>query len=77
MTGQPITAEDACKYGLVSRVVLEEDLNNEMNKIVNDIKNKSRAVLAFGKDFFYNQLEMSMEEAYKLGTKVMKYFNKL
>ncbi|KNC24204.1 hypothetical protein FF38_02179 [Lucilia cuprina] len=71
MTGHPITAEDAYKIGLASRVVADEELNNEINKIVNAIKNKSRTVLALGKEFFYQQLELPLEEAYKKGTKKM------
>ncbi|KAM7342126.1 enoyl-CoA hydratase domain-containing protein 3, mitochondrial-like isoform 2-T2 [Cochliomyia hominivorax] len=71
MTGHPVTAEDAYKLGLASRVVPENELNNEINKIVNAIKNKSRSVLALGKEFFYNQLELSMQEAYQQGTKKM------
>ncbi|XP_065367244.1 enoyl-CoA hydratase domain-containing protein 3, mitochondrial-like [Calliphora vicina] len=71
MTGHPITAEDAYKQGLANRVVPEDELNNEMNKIVTAIQNKSRSVLALGKEFFYSQLELSMQEAYKQGTKKM------
>lgn len=73
MTGHPITAEDAYKQGLASRVVPEEELNNEISKIVSAIKNKSRSVLALGKEFFYQQLELSQQEAYKQGTKVLFY----
>lgn len=71
MTGHPITAEEACKQGLASRVVPETELNNEMNKIINAIKSKSRSVLALGKEFFYEQLELSLKEAYEKGTKKM------
>uniref|UniRef100_A0A1I8PMP7 Enoyl-CoA hydratase domain-containing protein 3, mitochondrial n=1 Tax=Stomoxys calcitrans TaxID=35570 RepID=A0A1I8PMP7_STOCA len=68
MTGHPITARDAYIQGMVSRVVPESELDNEIVKITNAIKEKSRAVLALGKEFFYKQLELSIEEAYKLGS---------
>ncbi|KAM7342127.1 enoyl-CoA hydratase domain-containing protein 3, mitochondrial-like [Cochliomyia hominivorax] len=71
MTGHPITAEDAYKFGLASRVVSEDELDNEINKIVDAIKNKGRSVLALGKQFFYAQLELPMQDAFKLGVKKM------
>uniref|UniRef100_A0A1A9UGZ4 Enoyl-CoA hydratase domain-containing protein 3, mitochondrial n=1 Tax=Glossina austeni TaxID=7395 RepID=A0A1A9UGZ4_GLOAU len=84
LTGHPITAQDALKYGitqnnyiiyslqgLVSRVVSEADLDKEMEKIIISIKSKSRAVLALGKEFFYKQLELPLEQAYQQAIKKM------
>ncbi|XP_061387422.1 enoyl-CoA hydratase domain-containing protein 3, mitochondrial-like [Musca vetustissima] len=71
MTGHPISAKDAYIQGMVSRVVPTEELDAEIVKIVNAIKQKSRSVLALGKEFFYQQLELTMEEAYQQGAKKM------
>ncbi|XP_075170019.1 enoyl-CoA hydratase domain-containing protein 3, mitochondrial-like isoform X2 [Haematobia irritans] len=71
MTGHPISARDAYIQGMVSRVVPDDELDNEMAKIVNAIKQKSRSVLALGKEFFYKQLEMPLTDAYKHGSKKM------
>ncbi|XP_073845942.1 enoyl-CoA hydratase domain-containing protein 3, mitochondrial-like isoform X2 [Musca autumnalis] len=71
MTGHPITARDAYIQGMVSRVVPNEELDAEIVKITQAIKQKSRSVLALGKEFFYHQLELSLEEAYKQGAKKM------
>ncbi|XP_075170020.1 enoyl-CoA hydratase domain-containing protein 3, mitochondrial-like [Haematobia irritans] len=71
MTGMAITAQEAYSSGLVSRVVREADLDAEVNLITDAIKHKSRSVIALGKEFYYKQLNLPMEEAYKLGAKKM------
>lgn len=57
--------------GLVSRVVPETELEAEMQKVTDAIKHKSRTVIALGKEFYYKQLNLSIEEAYKLGAEVI------
>ena len=54
----------------------ESELDAEMEKITDSIKQKSRAVVALGKEFYYKQLNLSVEEAYKLGSEVNYYFFK-
>ncbi|XP_061387421.1 enoyl-CoA hydratase domain-containing protein 3, mitochondrial-like [Musca vetustissima] len=71
MTGLPLTAQEAYTAGLVSRVVPEKDLDKEVDHITDAIKHKSRSVIALGKDFFYKQLNVPIEEAYKLGAEKM------
>lgn len=48
----------------------EGHLNEEVDKISQAIKAKSRAIIALGKEFFYRQLQLPIEEAYKLGAEV-------
>uniref|UniRef100_A0A1B0B4F0 Enoyl-CoA hydratase domain-containing protein 3, mitochondrial n=1 Tax=Glossina palpalis gambiensis TaxID=67801 RepID=A0A1B0B4F0_9MUSC len=69
LTGHPITAQDALKYGI--RVVPEANLDKEMEKIIASINSKSRAVLALGKEFFYKQLELPLEQANRQAIKKM------
>lgn len=71
MTGLPITAQEAFTAGLVSRVLPESELDAEILKITNAIKHKSRTVIALGKEFYYKQLNLPIEEAYKLGAEKM------
>uniref|UniRef100_A0A6M2DNW5 Enoyl-CoA hydratase domain-containing protein 3, mitochondrial n=1 Tax=Xenopsylla cheopis TaxID=163159 RepID=A0A6M2DNW5_XENCH len=71
LTGLPLTAQEALVAGLVSKVVPEELLDEEINKITSSIISKSRPIIESGKRFFYEQANMSLEEAYKLGTNVM------
>lgn len=42
-----------------------------MQRILDAIKHKSRTVIALGKEFYYKQLNLSIEEAYKLGSEVL------
>lgn len=71
LTGLPISADEALRVGLVSSVVASEELDEELEKICNAIKSKSRAVVSFGKKFYYQQLEMGLQEAYENGSTAM------
>ncbi|KAK7873938.1 hypothetical protein R5R35_012950 [Gryllus longicercus] len=70
-TGLPITAEEALQAGLVSKVVSQDSLEEEVHKIVDSICAKSRSVLELGKKFLYQQLETDIRTAYRLGEEVM------
>lgn len=70
-TGNNLNAIDAVQYGLISRVVEEQDLDKEVEKVIQSILSKSRSILALGKKFFYNQLDKNLEEAYSIGSDVM------
>lgn len=70
-TGEPITAQEAYESGLVTKVVPASELDNEVNKIIEKIKQKSRSVIALGKEFYYKQIDLSLLEAYKLGEDIM------
>uniref|UniRef100_A0A8D8Q0U9 Enoyl-CoA hydratase domain-containing protein 3, mitochondrial n=1 Tax=Cacopsylla melanoneura TaxID=428564 RepID=A0A8D8Q0U9_9HEMI len=72
ITGIPITAQYAYTVGLVTKVISsDKDLENEIKIITNGILENSRSVLALGKQFLYQQLNMSIEEAYKVGGDTM------
>lgn len=71
LTGLPIKADEALSAGLVSSVVPHEKLDEEMDKITNAIKSKSRSVIELGKRFFYEQISMDIKTAYDVGGKVM------
>ncbi|XP_037072728.1 enoyl-CoA hydratase domain-containing protein 3, mitochondrial-like [Pollicipes pollicipes] len=71
LTGLPMSGEEALRAGLVSRLVEPEQLQRETAHTAAAIVRKSRAVIALGKRFFYQQLELPIEEAYRLGSKVM------
>lgn len=70
-TGEPINAQEAYESGLVTKVVPANELDNEVEKIIEKIKHKSRSVISMGKEFFYQQIELSLFNAYDLGEKVM------
>ncbi|GIY29853.1 enoyl-CoA hydratase domain-containing protein 3, mitochondrial [Caerostris darwini] len=71
LTGNNLIAKDAIQAGLISRMVEEQELETETEKVIHSILSKSRSVLALGKKFFYSQLDKSIEEAYSLGSNVM------
>lgn len=70
-TGLPLSAEEALTAGLVSSCVQVEQLDAETEKICNAIKTKSRAVVELGKKFYYEQISMDINVAYKYGEQVM------
>nr|CAH0109740.1 unnamed protein product [Daphnia galeata] len=70
-TGLPITAEEAFKAGLVSRVVAAENLENETQQVIESIHKKSLPVIRLGKNFLNRQVKMDIIEAYKEGESVM------
>jgi enoyl-CoA hydratase/carnithine racemase len=71
LTGLPIPSDEALRVGLVSSVVPSEELDAELVKITDAIKSKSRAVVSFGKKFYYQQLGMDLNAAYKAGATAM------
>lgn len=71
LTGLPITADEALRVGLVSSVVSSDSLDEELERICHAIMTKSRAVVSFGKNFYYQQLGMDLHKAYEIGSTVM------
>ena len=65
MTGHFIDAPTALAWGLVNRVVPGPMLDAEVAALAAQLMDKPRAVLAAGKQFFYRQLEATLEHAYE------------
>ncbi|CAD5123164.1 unnamed protein product [Dimorphilus gyrociliatus] len=70
-TGQPITAEEALRSGLVSRVVRKEALDDCINEIVSDVCGVDRSVISLGKKAFYEQINLPEDEALSKSSCVM------
>ena len=64
VTGEFISASEACEKGLVNRVAPPERLDEEVERLVASIVAKPRESIAMGKGLFYRQLEMNIETAY-------------
>jgi enoyl-CoA hydratase/carnithine racemase len=71
LTGDFISAEEACARGLVNRVVAPDVLDAEVAALVGRILAKPREAIAMGKALFYRQLEMGIESAYQLAGQTM------
>lgn len=70
-TGEPISAETAQIYGLVSRVSRPEALDADALALARHIASKSPLVLRMGKDLFNKHSEMTLEQAYAYASPVM------
>ncbi|HEX9647102.1 MAG TPA: enoyl-CoA hydratase-related protein, partial [Alphaproteobacteria bacterium] len=71
LTGEMISAEAAQALGLVNRVVAPEALDAEVAALAREIAGKSPLTLAIGKEAFYRQVEMGLEDAYAYASRVM------
>ncbi len=71
LSGETIKAEQAKDFKLVNKVVSKSLLEKEILKIANHICSKSTESIVIGKQAFYNQLEMPIEDAYKYTSKIM------
>lgn len=71
LTGDMISAEDAYRIGLVNRVVEAGSAREEALNLARRIAANSAAAVKFGKEAFYQQLEMGVADAYAHATEVM------
>ena len=71
LTGEPIDAATALAWGLVNRVVPADRLDAEVQALARSILAKSRAVIASGKKTFYQQIDDSLDQAYRVATAAM------
>jgi enoyl-CoA hydratase len=63
MTGRPITAEEAQRLGVVSRVVRRSELDEAVDLVVAGLAAASPAVLRLGRDAFYSVEDLDFESA--------------
>ncbi|XP_007933627.1 enoyl-CoA hydratase domain-containing protein 3, mitochondrial [Orycteropus afer afer] len=70
-TGEPISAKEALSHGLLSKVVPEEQLEEETMRIAKKIASMSRPVVSLGKAAFYKQLSQDLKTAYCLTSQTM------
>jgi enoyl-CoA hydratase/carnithine racemase len=71
LTGDLISAEDARRIGLVNKVVPAGEELDAALALGRKIAAKSSHVVKIGKEAFYRQLEMGLEEAYRHTAEVM------
>lgn len=71
ITGEFIDAETAAAQGLINRVAAPEELDNTLQILIDAIISKSPVATATGKQMFYNQLGMSLPDAYDYASQVM------
>jgi len=70
-TGEFMMAEEARALGLVNRVTAPEALGEETRALAATVAGKLSAAVAIGKEAFYRQRELGLEEAYAYTGQVM------
>lgn len=71
ITGEFIDAHTALHQGLINRVASAEQLDTTLQSLIDSIIAKSSVALTTGKTMFYNQLDMTLADAYEYASEVM------
>jgi enoyl-CoA hydratase/carnithine racemase len=71
LTGDLIAADEACRIGLVNRVVAPGAEREEAFKLARKLAAKSTWTVKLGKEAFYRQIDMNLPEAYRYASQVM------
>ncbi len=71
LTGAAIDAERAARIGLINRAVPPDRLDAAVAELAEGIAAKSPLVLKIGKEAFYRQAEMTLDDAYAYTSEVM------
>lgn len=71
LTGDAISAAEAARIGLVNRVVPANMLSEAVSDLASKIASKSQMTLKIGKQAFYAQKELPIDQAYALTARVM------
>ncbi len=71
LTGDIFDAADAMRMGLVNRVVAANALSETVDGLARKIASKSMVTVKTGKEAFYRQNEMPLEDAYAYTARVM------
>ena len=71
LTGDIFSAEEAFRMGLVNRVVPANELSETVSALAAKIASKSMVTVRTGKEAFYRQLDLPLEEAYAYTARIM------
>jgi enoyl-CoA hydratase/carnithine racemase len=71
LTGDVFDAREAQRMGLVNRVVPLQELPGTVRDLARKIASKSMVTVKTGKEAFYRQLDLPLEEAYAFTARVM------
>lgn len=71
LTGDAISAADACRMGLVNCVVPAGEERAEAMRLARRIASKSARAIRIGKQAFQAQLAMGLADAYEHASRVM------
>ena len=71
LTGDAIDARRALEWGLVNRVVGAGELEAETEALARQLADKPPVTVAAGKRAFYQQLDLGLEDAYAMASRVI------
>ncbi len=71
LTGEVISAETAAEWGLINRVVAEDQLDAAARELALSVANASPLTVALGKQAFYTQIDLDQPKAYAYAKEVM------
>ena len=71
LTGDMISADEAKRISLVNDCVPDDQLTKSVMDLAKNISEKSQAVLKIGKEAFYKQSQLNIEDAYEYTSMVM------
>ncbi|WP_029088393.1 enoyl-CoA hydratase [Brevibacterium album] len=71
LTGEPLSAQQALEFGLVSDVVPGDELVRRTMELAEKVAEASSATVAIGKEAFYRQITLPTEEAYAAMSRTM------
>ncbi|CAA7627027.1 Enoyl-CoA hydratase [Candidatus Terasakiella magnetica] len=71
LSGQPVSAAQAETWGLINHAVAPAELDTAVAAMAGLIASKSPYTLKVGKEAFYRQVEMSLDDAYAHASEVM------
>ncbi|HTN97147.1 MAG TPA: enoyl-CoA hydratase [Nordella sp.] len=71
LTGDMISTAEAQRIGLINRIVPTQLLRASVDELALKIAGKSKAVTRIGKEAFYRQLDMKLNDAYDYAARVM------
>ena len=71
LTGDLLPAADAVRFGLVNRAVPAAQLHEATRELAQKIASKSAQGIRSGKEAFYRQIDMPLEDAFKYANEAM------
>ena len=71
LTGESINAHYAKEIGLINDHFENSKLEEEVSKLAETVASKSNKIVKMGKEAFYKQLEIPLNEAYRYTSEVM------
>jgi enoyl-CoA hydratase/carnithine racemase len=72
LTGDIFGADDAVQFGLINRHVSGNELHKETEALASKIASRSAQSIRDGKHIFYQQIEMSLSDAFSLANEAMR-----